>query len=135
MSEVTVAALIEHGKKLAEAALPGGWAASFDECCKVKDAVGTVATLSQTYLRGRRRAAEVEGTARFIAHHSPANMLRLYAEIATKDAEIARLREAALLAKEALAHSLPVAKYYPEPVERHDTALKAISAALEAHHE
>ena len=69
MSEVTVAALIEHGKKLAEAALPGGWAASFDECCKVKDAVGTVATLSQTYLRGRRRAAEVEGTARFIAHH------------------------------------------------------------------
>jgi len=97
-----ITALIEQGKKLAEAAVREDSYDSFDA---------------------------------HIAHHSPATMLRLCAEFEAKDAEIARLRQAALLAKEALAHSLPVAKHYPEPVERHDTALKAISAALEAHHE
>ena len=69
MTDIT--ALIEQGKKLAEAATPEvGWYVRRSACF--------------SGMPDYDRA--------YIAHHSPATMLRLYAEIAAKDAEIARLR-------------------------------------------
>ncbi len=46
----------------------GVWSVHFDEAVKIKDARGdTIATLSQTFLRGRRSASEVAANAHLIA--------------------------------------------------------------------
>jgi hypothetical protein len=46
----------------------GVWSVDFDEAVKIKDARGdTIATLAQTFLRGRRSASEVTRNAHLIA--------------------------------------------------------------------